>query len=92
VASGSGSQLLECGTFQTVEVAFAGRRLRKDMFRHFKRRYRLSHQEATIRDDLVQCLPHDGDCRRIVSLFKISHRRGLNRCRVLEFFCKTIMN
>jgi hypothetical protein len=36
--SGSGTQFLECRGFQTVEVAFAGRRLLKDMLRHFKRR------------------------------------------------------
>jgi hypothetical protein len=42
LASGSGTQLLECRAFQTVEVAFARRRLLKNMLRHFQRRYRLS--------------------------------------------------
>jgi hypothetical protein len=62
------------------------------MLRNFKRRYRLPGYEATIRDDLVQRLPHDGDRRCIVFLFQISHRRGPNRCRVLEFYCKAMMN
>jgi hypothetical protein len=46
------------------------------MLRNFKRRYRLPGYEATIRDDLVQRLPHDGDRRCIIFLFQISHRRG----------------
>ena len=37
-ASGSRTQFLECRAFQTVEVAFAGGRLLKDVLRHFKRR------------------------------------------------------
>jgi hypothetical protein len=41
LASGSGTQLLECRAFQTVEVAFARRCLLKNMLRHFQRRYRL---------------------------------------------------
>jgi len=41
-ASGSGAQLLKCRAFQTVEVAFAGRRPLQDMHRHFKRCDRLS--------------------------------------------------
>ena len=40
--SGSSAQFLECRAFKTVEVAFAGRRLLKNMLSHFKRRYRLS--------------------------------------------------
>ena len=42
LASGSGTQLLECRAFQTVEVTFARRRLPKNMVRHVQRRYRLS--------------------------------------------------
>jgi hypothetical protein len=34
---GGGTQFLECRAFQTAEVAFAGRRLLKDMLCHFKR-------------------------------------------------------
>ena len=54
--------------------------------RHFERGDGLPDQEATIRDDLVQRLPHDGNRRSIVSLFQVSHRRSLNcwaRLRVL---------
>ena len=43
LASGSGTQLLECRAFQTVEVAFARRCLLKNMLRHFQRRYRLPY-------------------------------------------------
>ena len=60
----------------------ARRCLLKNMLRHFQRRYRLPTKEATIRDNLVQRLPHDNDRRCIVSLFQISHSRGPNRCRV----------
>ena len=86
LASGSGTQLLECGAFQTVEVAFARRRLLKNMLRHFKWRDGLSDQEAAIRYDLVQRLAHDGDRRCIVFLFRINHHRspsGWARLRVL---------
>jgi hypothetical protein len=38
----SSTELLERRAFQTVEVAFTGRRLLKDMLRHFKRRDRFS--------------------------------------------------
>ena len=38
----SGAQLLKCRAFQTVEVAFAGRRLLQDMLRLFERCDRLS--------------------------------------------------
>ena len=75
-ASGSGTQPFECGAFQTVEVAFARCRLLKDMLRHFKRRDGLADSEATIRDDLVQRLPHDGYRRCIVFLFQLNHRHG----------------
>jgi len=40
------------------------------MLRNFKRRYRLPGYEATIRDDLVQRLPHDGDRRCIFFCFR----------------------
>ena len=58
---GGGTQFLECRAFQTAEVAFAGRRLLKDVLRHFKRCDGLADQETTIRDDLIQCLSHNGD-------------------------------
>src|SRR6202035_1262883 len=74
LASGSDTKLFECRTFQTVEVAFAGSRLLKNMLRDFQRRDRLADHEASIRDDLVQCLPHNGDRRRIEFLFQIIHR------------------
>ena len=66
--------LLEYRSFQPVEVAFAGSCLLKDVLRHFQRRSGLADQEAPIRDDLVQCLPHNGDRRRIEFLFQIIHR------------------
>ena len=69
--SGSGTQFLECGGFQTVEVAYAGRRLLKDMLRYFKRRDGLADHEASIRDNLIQRLPHDRDRRCIKFLFQI---------------------
>jgi hypothetical protein len=50
---------------QTVEVAFAGGRLLKDMLRHFKLEKDMS-QKAAIRDDLIQRVPHDGHRGRIV--------------------------
>ena len=62
------------------------------MLRYFKRRDRLSDQEATIRDDFVQRLPHDGDRRGIVFLFQINHRRSPIVGFVIEFFCKGLMN
>ncbi len=82
----------KCGAFQTIEVPFARRRLVKNMLRHFQRSYRLSDQEPTIGDDLIQRLPHDSDSRCIVFMFQISHSRGPSRCRLLAFFCKGMMN
>jgi hypothetical protein len=73
---------LECRAFQTVEVAFPGGCLPKDMLRYFKRRDRLSDQEATIRDYFVQRLSHDGDRRGIVFLLQISHPRGTLKSRL----------
>ena len=61
VRSGSGTELFEGRAFQTVEIALTERRLLKNMLRHFKRRDGLVDQEATIRDDLIQRLPHNGD-------------------------------
>ena len=58
----------------------------KDVLRHFERGDGLPDQEATIRDDLVQRLPHNGDRRCIVFLFQIAHGR------FIEFFCKALMN
>ena len=52
-----------------VEVAYAGRRLLKDMLRYFKRRDGLADPEPSIRDNLIQRLPHDRDRRRIKFLF-----------------------
>src|SRR5260370_25233491 len=74
VRSGSSTQFLKCRAFQTVEVALAQRRLLKDMLRHFKRRDGLADQEASIRNNFVQRLPHDGDRRGIKFLFQIIHR------------------
>jgi len=74
--SGGGTQLLKCRAFQPIEVAFAGGGLSKDMLRYFKRRDRVSDQEATIHDDFVQRPSHDGDRRGIVFLFHINHRRS----------------
>ena len=85
--SGSRAQLLECRIFQSVEVAYARRRLLKDMLRHFKPSDRLSRREAMIADDLVQRLPHDGNRGRIEFLFQLGHRRSLNVERILKFFC-----
>ena len=42
LALSSSINFLECRAFQTLEVAFARRRLLKDMLRHFKRSDRLS--------------------------------------------------
>jgi len=72
------SELLECRALETVEVAFAGSGLLKDMLRHFKRCDGLSGQEATIRDDLIQRLPHEGNRGRIVFLFLLSHKARLS--------------
>jgi hypothetical protein len=82
LASGSGTKLLECRTFQTVEVTFAGSRLLKNMLRHFQRRDGLADHEASIRDNFVQRLPHNGDRRGIKFLFHIAHGRFIER------FCK----
>jgi hypothetical protein len=60
-SSGSGPKLLECRAFQTVEVAFAGGSLLKNVLRHFQRRDRLVDHEASIRNNFVQRLPHHGD-------------------------------
>jgi hypothetical protein len=84
--SGSGTKFLKCRAFQPVKVAYAGGRLLKDVLRHFERRDGLPDQEATIRDYLVQRLPHYGDCRCIVFLFQIAHGR------FIEFFCEALMN
>ena len=56
--SGSGTQLVECRTFQTAEVALARRSLLKNVLRNFQRRDRLSDQKPTICDDLAQRLSH----------------------------------
>ena len=90
--SGGGTQLLKCRAFQPIEVAFAGGGLSKDMLRYFKRRDRVSDQEATIHDDFVQRPSHDGDRRGIVFLFHINHRRSPIVGCVIEFVCKGLMN
>src|ERR1039458_4184237 len=52
VVLGGGTQFLECRAFQTAEVAFAGRRLLKDMLCHFKRRDRFTCLEASMPDKI----------------------------------------
>jgi hypothetical protein len=90
--SGSGTQFLECRGFQTVEVAYTGCRLLKDMLCHFQRRDGLADPESSIRDDRIQRLPHDGNRRCIEFLFQIIHRSQprLSGC-VLGYFCKGMM-
>jgi hypothetical protein len=76
LASGSDTKLLECRTFRPVEVTFAGGCLLKDVLRHFQRRDGLADQEASIRNNLVQRLPHNGDrwCIKFLFQVKITHR------------------
>jgi hypothetical protein len=74
VLSGGNTKLLECRTFQTAQVAFAGSRSLKNVLRHFQRRDGLTGQESSIRDNFVQRLPQKGDGRCIKFPFQIIHR------------------